>query len=122
MAASQPFQEFLGIELHDDRFVVRTTQDHANHSGAVQGGLIATLVDMAMGHAVRAEMQPDQTAATLQLSVTYLNAVAPGETLIATAEVGKRGASVLLLSGSVVTEDGKDVSQAVGTFTITSAK
>ena len=86
----------------------------------MHGGLVATLVDMAMGRAARASLEDGQTAATLQLSVTYLNPAESGDTLIATARIGKRGSSVLLLSATVVTADGRDISEAVGSFTITS--
>lgn len=75
-----------------------------------------------MGQAARATMENDETAATLQLSVTYLYAAKPGDVLIATAQVGNRGSSVLLLSAAVVTAGGKEISEAVGTFTITKAE
>lgn len=118
MSTTQPFADHLGITVVDGDVHVTTTDDHANTTGTVHGGLIATLVDMAMGRAVRAQLGDDESAATLQLSVTYLNAASPGETLVARAEVGKRGKNIVLLSAEVTTDDGKDIAEAVGTFTI----
>lgn len=121
MSETQPFADHLGITVDDTTVRVTTTERHANVSGTVHGGLIATLVDMAMGRTVRAQLDDDASAATLQLSLTYLNPAEPGDTLIATAEIGKRGKAVVLLSAEVVTDDGRDIAEAVGTFTITSA-
>lgn len=119
---NQPFADLVGIETEDGRTVVRTTAEHANRNGAVHGGLTATLVDIAMGTPVRETLDGGQGAATLQMSLTYLNPAKPGDTLLATAEVGKRGADVVLLTCSVVTEggteDGTDIAEAVGTYTI----
>lgn len=118
---SQPFADLVGIESDAGRTVVRTAGRHANRNGAVHGGLTATLVDIAMGSAVRETLEEGQSAATLQLSLTYLNPAEPGDTLVATVEVGKRGSDVVLLSCSVVTEDGTDIAEAVGTYTILDA-
>ena len=109
---------YLASMTEDGGTVVRTTAEHANRNGAVHGGLTATLVDIAMGTAVRETLDGGQGAATLQMSLTYLNPAKPGDTLLATAEVGKRGADVVLLTCSVVTEGGTDIAEAVGTYTI----
>lgn len=121
MSDEQPFADLLAIETVDDHVQCQTTDQHANAGGSVHGGLIATLVDMAMGRAVREVLDDDQRAVTLQLSVTYLNAAKPGALLIARAEVGKKGSNVVLLSAEVVSEDGKDIAEAVGTFTVVDA-
>ena len=53
MSDEQPFADLLAIETVDDHVQCQTTDQHANAGGSVHGGLIATLVDMAMGRAVR---------------------------------------------------------------------
>lgn len=118
MNSSQRFAEHVGITVSDGTVTVATDDRHTNTRGGIQGGLIATLLDIAMGEAVRATLEEGQGAATLQLSVTYLNEAEPGDTLQARAEVGKRGRSIVLLSAGVVTDDGRDIAEAVGTFTI----
>ncbi|WP_235997118.1 PaaI family thioesterase [Aestuariimicrobium ganziense] len=121
MAEQQPFADLLGVRVHDGEVRVTVTEQHLNTAGTVHGGLIVTLVDMAMGRTVREQLDDDQGAATLQLSLTYLNPAKVGDELVARAEVGKKGATVVLLSAEVVTADGDDIAEAVGTFTVTTS-
>lgn len=121
MTDTQPFADLLGITTDDGTVRVAVTDQHLNVAGTVHGGLIATVVDMAMGRAARESLDEGEGAATLQLSLTYLNPAEVGDTLVATAQVGKRGSSIVLLTADVVTSEGRDIADAVGTFTITSS-
>lgn len=97
---------------------VTTGEQHQNANGGVQGGLIATLLDAAMGEAVRDGLEEDESTATVQLTVTYLNPGKTGDTLTATAEVRKRGAKLVMVEGDVSNQDGKPVAHGVATFTV----
>ena len=116
MTTNQQFADLLGITEQDGRLGVATGDAHTNASGGVHGGLIASLVDMAMGREVRAGLAEGQKAVTLQLAITYLNAAEPGDTLYVVADAGKRGTSIVMLTAHVTTGDGKDIAQGVGTF------
>ncbi|HEY4928237.1 MAG TPA: PaaI family thioesterase [Acidimicrobiales bacterium] len=85
----------LAIEMDVDNRVT-------NPRGALQGGLMATLVDIVAGRVV-AEADPDQSVATADLSIHYLRGVTVGPAL-ATAKVVRRGRSL-----AVVTVDVTDV-------------
>ncbi|WP_282007171.1 PaaI family thioesterase [Propioniciclava sinopodophylli] len=87
-------------------------------AGGIHGGLIATLVDMAMGRAVRAALDEDAKTVTLQLSVTYLNAATPGDVLHARAELGKKGSRIAMLEADVTDDEGTDIAHAAGTFMV----
>ncbi|GAB2543693.1 PaaI family thioesterase [Brachybacterium huguangmaarense] len=117
---SHPFLEHVGIDISSGDPSIRTDERHANTAGGVQGGLIATLLDAAMGDAVRAGLEDDQQAATVQLTVTYLNPGEPGDKLTATAEVRKRGGKLVMVEGDVSDQDGEAIAHGVATFTVTS--
>lgn len=113
------FYEHVGIDTAGDPRVT-TDERHANAAGGVQGGLIATLLDAAMGEAVREGLDDAQQVATVQLTVTYLNPGEPGDTLTATAQVRKRGGRLVMLEGDVEDQDGTPIAHGVATFTVTS--
>lgn len=115
-----PFLENVGIDTSGDP-TVRTGPEHANAAGGVQGGLIATLLDAAMGDAVREGLEEGQQVATVQLTVTYLNPGAPGDTLTAVAEVRKRGGKLVMVEGDVSDQDGEAIAHGVATFTVSSS-
>ncbi len=97
------------------RLEVEVDARHLNAAGAVHGGLLATLVDMTMGAAVRSAAD-GEAAATSQLSVTYLRPGQPG-TLVVTATVRKRGESLTVCEADVA-QDGRSLVHALATFAL----
>lgn len=95
------------------------TEEHLNVNGTLHGGVISTILDTAMGAAVRAFLDEDEETATVSMTVTYLSAGKEGDDLRASAEVRKRGSSLVLVEADLVrTEDDKAIAHAVGTFTV----
>ena len=90
-------------------------ESHLNPAGTVHGGVLATLVDAAMGQAVRA-LGGDDVPATSQLTVTYLRPGRPGR-LEVTAHVRKRGENLTVCEADVE-QDGKALVHAVATFAL----
>ena len=82
----------------------------------MHGGVLATLVDTAMGMAVRSATGEDDVPATSQLTVTYLRPGKPG-TLPSRAQVRSRGEHLTVCDADVE-QDGKDVAHAVATFAV----
>src|SRR3954465_5172949 len=91
------FAEFLGMQLgasedspegRDSVVRLEATEHHLNIGGVVHGGVLASLIDTAMGRAVPSGT--DSSTATSQLTVTYLEPARPGR-LVATARITKRG-------------------------------
>src|SRR5690349_3066772 len=72
------------------RLELGATDEHLNKAGTVHGGVLATLVDMAMGQALRSRTGDNDVPATSQLTVTYLRPGKPG-TLVVSAQVRKQG-------------------------------
>ncbi len=90
---------------------------HLNPSGSVHGGVLATLVDTAMGAAVRSIIDDQDAAATTQLTLAYLRPASTG-TLTVHAQVGKQGEHILVCDAHVE-QDGRALIEALATFAIT---
>ncbi len=111
----------LGVraETADDgraRLEFEAERRHLNPAGTVHGGVLATLVDTAMGSAARSRTDDGEVPATSQLTIAYLTAAHEG-LMIVTAEVRKQGDHLLLCDANV-DQNGKTVVHAVATFAI----
>ena len=116
------FADLLGLTVQDNsepgtgRVLLEADDQHLNGAGGVHGGVLATLVDSAMGQAVRSVTEDGQGLATSQLTVTYLNPGKPGQ-LVATAQVRKRGKSLVVCDADIE-QDGRAVVHALATFAL----
>jgi uncharacterized protein (TIGR00369 family) len=92
-------------------------ENHLNPAGTVHGGVLATLVDTAMGLAVRSSTD-GEIPATSQLTITYLRPARTG-VLCVRAEVRKQGEHLLICDADVE-QDGRPVAHAIATFALVS--
>ena len=92
------------------------TDEHLNPAGTLHGGVLATLVDTAMGQAVRSATDDDDVPATSQLTVTYLRPGKPGA-LEVTASVRTRGEHLTVVEAEVE-QDGRALAHALATFAL----
>jgi uncharacterized protein (TIGR00369 family) len=118
---SKDFKALLGVrdetaEEGQARLELDATDRHLNQSGAVHGGVLASLVDMAMGLAVRSLGDDSDVPATSQLTTTYLRPGQPG-TLVVTAEVRKQGDNLTVCEAGVE-QLGKPLVHALATFAV----
>jgi uncharacterized protein (TIGR00369 family) len=107
------------VEEADDgtaQLTFEATDDHLNPAGTVHGGVLATLVDTAMGTAVRSTTGDEDVPATSQLTVTYLRPGKPGRLAI-TARVRTRGEHLTVCEADVE-QDGRELVHAVATFAL----
>lgn len=115
------FLDLLGVQLHDAddggaRLTLDASTQHLNAAGSVHGGVLATLVDTAMGQAVRSATGADDVPATSQLTVTYLRPGSEG-TLEVRAALRKRGEHLSVCEADVE-QDGEALVHAVATFAV----
>src|SRR5918998_3788488 len=96
------------------RFEAR--EEHLNAAGTLHGGVLATLVDTAMGTAVRSAADDGDVPATSQLTVTYLRPGKPGE-LVVTARVRTKGEHLTVCEADVEQDD-RELVHAVATFAL----
>ena len=111
------FRDVVGLTVEDAgdgraTGSVEAGDDHLNPHGTVHGGLIATMIDVAMGTAV--STTGGQSPVTVSLAVTYLAPGRPGR-LTATAKVRKKGKRLLVAEAEVVQDDDV-VADALATF------
>jgi uncharacterized protein (TIGR00369 family) len=98
------------------RLRLDATEDHLNEAGTVHGGVLATLLDMAMGQAVRSSTGESDVPATSQLTVTYLRPGKPG-TVEVSARVSKQGENLTVCEADVE-QDGRPLAHALATFAV----
>jgi uncharacterized protein (TIGR00369 family) len=92
------------------------TDEHLNEAGTLHGGVLATLVDTAMGQAVRSSTGADDVPATSQLTVTYLRPGKPGPVVV-TATVRTQGEHLTVCEADVE-QEGQALVHAVATFAL----
>ncbi|WP_253451503.1 PaaI family thioesterase [Halomonas sp. Y3] len=116
------FQNFMGIQVVDwepDQVTLALTVEphHLNRSGIVHGGVLSTLLDVALSFSgLHCEM-PDQLrkAMTLSLSTTFV-APAKGEALRAVGRLEGGGRTTFMASGKVFDSEGNLVAMGEGAF------
>ncbi len=99
-----------------------TTEDMANQSGFVHGGMISTLADSAMGRSVRTLKPGVVRAMSFDLKLNFINAAKVGEDLTATGHVIHAGRRTVVTECRVEGKDGRLVATASGTFAVTREK
>ena len=115
------FAQRLGVEVQqaDDgsaRILFEARDEHLNPAGTLHGGVLATLVDTAMGTAVRSATDDGDVPATSQLTVTYLRPGKPGP-LEVTARLRTKGEHLTVCEADVE-QDGRSLVHAVATFAL----
>jgi uncharacterized protein (TIGR00369 family) len=98
------------------------TEEMANHSGFVHGGMISTLADSAMGRSLRTLTPGVTRAMSFDLKLNFINAAKIGETLRATGHVIHAGRRTIVTECRVEGKDGRLVATASATFAVTREK
>lgn len=120
--ASRPYYRLLGLQVEagtpagHSSIRLESRAELENSRGDVHGGVVASMLDAAMGVAVRSLLVNGASVATASLTVNYLEpARAP---LLAKGRVVRRGGTIS--SAEAVVEDGarRIVAHAIGTMRI----
>lgn len=104
-----PFLQHVGpVHVREDgrglAFGLRADERHANHRGSVQGGMLATLVDFALGRAIEADAEDDRDRATVSLTVDFLQPAQVGDWIEARARVDRVGRTLAFADCSLTVE------------------
>jgi uncharacterized protein (TIGR00369 family) len=95
-----PFLEHIGPILisddHDGELVLglQTEERHANHRGTVQGGVLSTFADFALGRAIENDADDGKDRATVSLTVDYLKPAVPGDFIESRTRVDRVGSTL----------------------------
>jgi uncharacterized protein (TIGR00369 family) len=108
-----PFLEEIGpvhVKEGDGPLVLglRAEERHTNHRGTVQGGLLSTFADFALGRAIEADADDDRDRATVSLTVDFLKPAQPGDWIESRTEVDRVGGTLAFADCSL-TVDGREV-------------
>lgn len=116
------FQDFLGIRVVDwepDQVTLELVVEahHLNRSGIVHGGVLSTLLDVAMSFSGLHCEATDQLrkAMTLSLTTTFVGPARQG-VLRATGTLRGGGRRTFMASGEVVDGDGRLIALGEGSF------
>ncbi len=85
--------------------------EHCNGGGIVHGGYLSALLDTATGWAVHAQTPDDVAAPHVQISIQFVRAALPGQTLVCrgrAVSVGRRIGS----AEAEITQDGRTIARA----------
>jgi uncharacterized protein (TIGR00369 family) len=116
-----PFLAMLGAELVERgdgsaTLALNLSEMHLRTRGIAHGGVIATLLDTAMGVAVSTQTPDGCFAVTSQLNVHFIRPGWNGERLLISAKVSHSGATTSVAQAEMTTADDVGVALASGTF------
>jgi uncharacterized protein (TIGR00369 family) len=90
-------------------FGLRVEDRHRNAGGVTHGGMLATLVDFALGRAIEADADDDQPRMTVSLTIDYLKAVEPGSWVQTRTRVERLGGTLAFADCSLIVDDAEVV-------------
>ena len=102
-----PFLEHIGpIQVREDGvFGLRAEERHTNHRGTIQGGLLSTFADFALGRAIEAGAEDGKDRATVSLTVDFLRPAKPGDWIESRTRVERVGGTLSFADVSLTVED-----------------
>jgi uncharacterized protein (TIGR00369 family) len=111
-----PFLEGVGpvhVREGGDELVLglRAEERHANHRGTVQGGLLSTFADFALGRAIEADAEDERERATVSLTVDFLKPSKPGDWIESRTRVDRVGGTLAFADCSL-TVGGSEIVRA----------
>jgi uncharacterized protein (TIGR00369 family) len=119
-----PFLEHIGPVYVSERgdelvFGLRADERHANHRGSIQGGLLSTFADFALGRAIEADADDDKDRATVSLTVDFLKPARPGDWIESRTRVDRVGGTLSFADCSL-TVDGSEIVRARAVWIVAS--
>jgi uncharacterized protein (TIGR00369 family) len=108
-----PFLEHIGpvhVREDGDELVLglRMEDRHTNHRGTIQGGLLSTFADFALGRAIEADADDDKDRATVSLTIDYLKPATPGDWVESHTRVERVGGT-LAFADCALTVEGREI-------------
>jgi uncharacterized protein (TIGR00369 family) len=125
-AETRPFYRMLGLQTEtgqppgQSRVHLHSRPEFENSRGDVHGGVIAALLDAAMGVAARSSYEQGAGATTVSITVNYLQ---PGrDHLVAIGRTVRNGKTFASLEATVSDAEGNTVAQALSTMRVIARK
>lgn len=119
---ANPLFNHLGIEvvcIEPDKatLCLTITKELVQGAGVAAGGVIATLLDEGMAHAVLGGNPQGQVTTTVDMNISYYRPAKRGDTITCKATVSKRGGRIIFVQATATTEAG-EIAHATGSFLV----
>lgn len=120
-----PFADFCGLEPvsyggGEAAFALQLEPQHENSLGMAHGGLVLTMLDLALSAAARSNLDGESTVMTIDMQASFL-APARGR-LLAKGRTVRAGRSIIFAEGDLFDGDGALCARATGVFRPTPKK
>jgi len=92
-------------------FGLRAEERHTNHRGTIQGGLLSTFADFALGRAIEADADDSKDRATVSLTVDFLKPANADDWIESRTRVDRVGGTLAFADCSL-TVDGSEIVRA----------
>jgi uncharacterized protein (TIGR00369 family) len=117
-----PFWDYIGLQEQTVKegyaeLRLDISMNLLQRRGVVHGGVLATMIDSAIGTAVRSTLMEGQGAATVELKVNYVKP-AKGEYLVAKAKLSHRGKNLVVGLAEVFDTNRNLIALGTATFII----
>jgi uncharacterized protein (TIGR00369 family) len=118
-----PFLEHIGpihVREGGDELTLglRAEERHVNHHGTVQGGVLSTFADFALGRAIEADAEDGKERATVSLTVDFLKPGKPGDWIESRTSVDRVGGTLAFADCSLAAGD-REIVRARAVFVVT---
>ena len=105
-----PFLEHVGpVLVRDDDggpvFGLLVEERHTNHRGTIQGGMLSTFADFALGRAIEADADDGKERATVSLTVDFLKPAKPGDWIETRTRVERVGGTLAFADCSLTVSE-----------------
>ena len=105
-----PFLEHIGpvyVRWEDGSPVLglRAEERHNNHRGTIQGGLLSTFADFALGRAIETDAEDGKDRATVSLTVDFLKPAEAGDWIESRSRVERVGGTLAFADCSLTVEE-----------------
>src|SRR5262245_59464928 len=97
---------------------LRVEQRHTNARGALHGGVVSTIADIALGYALATSSAPPTPMVTVSLSVDFVGAAQVGDWIETRVEIQKLG-SRLAFANALFSAGAERIARASGVFLVT---
>jgi acyl-CoA thioesterase len=123
-ATGVPFIDHLGARMEEaghgsSMLILDLAPEHRNTLGAAHGGVIMTMLDVAMARAARQtarhEGEDDLRVLTIEMKTTFVQA-GTGDRLLARGSTVHRSTSMCFTEAEVHDESGRLLARSSGTF------
>ena len=116
-----PFIEDLGIEFLDapvgsGRVALDLQQRHLNSWNVAHGGVLMTMLDIAMAIAGRSIEPGSRGGVTVEMKTSFLQPGLAGSRLVASASAFHRSTTMSFCEGEIRDADDRLIAKAIGTF------